>query len=72
MKRFGRRPEQVVLVAVLDVDADDVALAQMARVAKVDFTVDLRSVGLRPAGRTAALGIDRVDNDVEFAPDLGG
>ena len=41
-----RRAVQVMLVGVLDLDADDVALRQMARVAQMDFAVDLRRIGL--------------------------
>ena len=44
-----RDPEQVMLVAILDEDADDIAGREVRGVAEVDLAVDLGRVGLAAA-----------------------
>ena len=44
--RLGRHPEEVVLVAVFDLHADDIARRKMACIAQMHFAVDFRRVRL--------------------------
>ena len=51
--------EQIVLVAILDQDPDDIAGFEPGCIAQMDLAVDFRRIGLRAAGG-AAFAVDRV------------
>src|SRR5688572_4809508 len=51
---------EIVLVAVLDLRRNDVAGTQSARVAQMDFAVDLGRVGLGSTRRSTSFLVDRI------------